>query len=65
MSREKIIDRTNLTVLGKAKKVPTDFQEKGGYSSHSDALSDPLLDYKKVMEKNRELEALLDETKKE
>ena len=31
--REKIIDRINVTVLGTAKKVLTDFQEKGGYSS--------------------------------
>ena len=63
--REKIIDRINVTVLGTAKKVLTDFQEKGGYSSQGDALSDLLLDYKKVTEKNRELEALLPETKKE
>jgi hypothetical protein len=63
--REKIIDRINVTVLGTAKKVLTDFQEKGGYSSQGDALSDLLLDYKKVTEKNRELEALLAETKKE
>ena len=63
--REKIIDRINVTVLGTAKKVLTDFQEKGGYSSQGDALSDLLLDYKKFTEKNRELEALLAETKKE
>ena len=63
--REKIIDRINVTVLGTAKKVLTDFQEKGGYSSQGDALSDLLLDYKKVTEKNRELEALFAETKKE
>ena len=63
--REKIIDRINVTVLGTAKKVLTDFQEKGGYSSQGDALSDLLLDYKKVTEKNKELEALLAETKKE
>jgi len=63
--REKIIDRINVTVLGMAKKVLTDFQEKGGYSSQGDALSDLLLDYGKLQERVKELEAILAETKKE
>ena len=63
--RERVIDRINAPVLGAAKRVLNEFQEKGGYSSQGDALSDLLLDYKKVTEKNRELEALLPETKKE
>ena len=63
--REKIIDRINVTVLGMAKKVLTDFQEKGGYSSQGDALSDLLLDYGKLQERAKELEAILAETKKE
>ena len=62
--REKIIDRINVTVLGTAKKVLTDFQENGGYSSHGDALSDLLLDHKKVTERNKELETELAEAKK-
>ena len=63
--REKIIDRINVTVHGMAKKVLTDFQEKGGYSSQGDALSDLLLDYGKLQERVKELEAILAETKKE
>ena len=63
--REKIIDRINVTVLGMAKKVLTDLQEKGGYSSQGDALSDLLLDYGKLQERVKELEAILAETKKE
>ena len=63
--REKIIDLINVTVLGMAKKVLTDFQEKGGYSSQGDALSDLLLDYGKLQERVKELEAILAETKKE
>lgn len=62
-TKEKIIDRINVTVLGTAKKVLTDFQVNGGYSSQGDALSDLLLDYKKVTEKNKELEAKLAEAK--
>ena len=64
-TKEKIIDRINVTVLGTAKKVLTDFQVNGGYSSQGDALSDLLLDYKKVTEKNKEIEAKLAEAKKE
>lgn len=63
--REKIIDRINVSVLGTAKKVLTDFQETGGYSSQGDALSDLLLDYKKVTEKIIKLEAQLAEAKNE
>jgi hypothetical protein len=63
-TKEKIIDRINVTVLGTAKKVLTEFQEKGGYSSQGDALSDLLLEYKKVTERNKELEALLAEANK-
>jgi len=63
--REKIIDRINVTVLGIAKKVLTDFQEKGGYSSQGDALSDLLLDYEKLQERVKELEAQLEETKRD
>ena len=62
--REKIIDRINVTVLGTAKKVLTDFQEKRGYSSQGDALSDLLLDYGKLQEKVKEMEASLAETRK-
>ena len=65
VQKEKIIDRINVTVLGTAKKVLTDFQEKEGYSSQGDALSDLLLDYKKVTEKVKELEAQLAEAKKQ
>jgi len=63
-TKEKIIDRINVTVLGTAKKVLTEFQEMGGYSSQGDALSDLLLDYKKVTERNKELEAQQSEAKK-
>jgi len=61
--REKIIDRINVTVLGTAKKVLTDFQEKGGYSSQGDALSDLLLDYERLQERVKELEAIKAETR--
>lgn len=64
-TKEKIIDRINVTVLGTAKKVLTDFQVNGGYSSQGDALSDLLLDYKRVTERSKELEAKLAETKTE
>jgi hypothetical protein len=40
-----------------------EFQEKGGYSSQGDALSDLLLDYEKLRERVKELEAQLGETK--
>jgi hypothetical protein len=63
-TKEKIIDRINVTVLGTAKKVLTEFQEKGGYSSQSDALSDLLLDYGRLQDKVKELEAQLAEAKK-
>jgi hypothetical protein len=62
-TKEKIIDRINVTVLGTAKKVLTEFQEKGGYSSQGDALSDLLLDYKKVTERVKEFEAQQAEAK--
>ena len=61
--KEKIIDRINVTVLGTAKKVLTNFQEKGGYSSQGDALSDLLLDYGRIQERVKELEAKMTGTK--
>jgi len=57
--RDKIIERLNVTVLATAKNVLSDFQEKGGYASQGDALTDLLLDYGKVTERNTELEAEL------
>jgi len=42
-----------------------EFLEKGGYSSQGDALSDLLLDYERLQERVKELEAELAETKKE
>ena len=63
--KEKIKDRINVTVLGTAKKVLTDFQEKGGYDSQGDALNDLLLDYGRLQERVKELEAQLTEAKKE
>jgi len=63
--REKIIDRINVTVLGTAKNVLNDFQKNGGYASQGDALTDLLLDYGKLQERNKELEAQLAEAKKE
>ncbi|MCU0638153.1 MAG: hypothetical protein MUE87_06005, partial [Methanothrix sp.] len=62
-ARKEREDRINVTVLGTAKKVLTDFQAKGGYSSQGDALSDLLLDYEKLRERVKELEAELAETK--
>ena len=56
MPKEKMIERINVTVLGTSKKVLNDFQEKGGYSSQSDALSDLLLDYPKLKDRIKELE---------
>lgn len=41
----------------------TDFQEKGGYSSQGDALSDLLLDYVRLQERVKEMEVILGETK--
>jgi hypothetical protein len=61
--REKVIDRINVPVLGTAKRVLNEFQEKGGYSSQSDALSDLLLDYGRLQERVKELEAQLARTK--
>ena len=63
--RERVIDRINAPVLGAAKRVLNEFQEKGGYSSQGDALSDLLLDYERLQERVKELEAILAETKKE
>jgi hypothetical protein len=39
----------------------TDFQEREGYSSQGDALSELLLDYGKLQEKVKELEAKVQE----
>ncbi len=63
--RERVIDRINAPILGAAKRVLNEFQEKGGYSSQGDALSDLLLDYERLQERVKELEAELAETKKE
>jgi hypothetical protein len=57
--RDKIIERLNVTVLATAKNVLSDFQEKGGYASQSDSLNDLLLDYGKLQERVKELEAEL------
>ena len=57
--RERVIDRINAPVLGSAKRVLNEFQEKGGYSSQGDALSDLLLDYERLQERVKELEAQL------
>ena len=62
--REKIIARINATVLGTAKRVLNEFQGKGGYSSQGDALSDLLLDYERLQERVKELEAQLAESRK-
>ena len=62
--REKVIDRINVPVLGTAKRVLNEFQENGGYTSQSDALSDLLLDYGRLQERVKELEAQLAEAKK-
>jgi hypothetical protein len=40
-----------------------EFQEKGGYSSQGDALSDLLLDYERLQERVKELKAQLAETR--
>jgi hypothetical protein len=63
--REKVIDRINVPVLGTAKRVLNEFQETRNYGSQSDALSDLLLDYGRLQEKVKELEAQLAEAKKE
>ena len=63
--RDKIIERLNVTVLATAKNVLSDFQEKGGYDSQGDALNDLLLDYGRLQERVKELEAQLAEAKKE
>jgi len=47
------------------KCILNEFLEKGGYSSQGDALSDLLLDYERLQERVKELEAELAETKKE
>ena len=62
--RERVIDRINAPVLGAAKRVLNEFQDKGGYSSQGDALSDLLLDYERLQERVKELEAQLVETRK-
>ena len=40
-----------------------EFQEKGGYSSQGDALSDLLLDYERLQERVKEQEAEQAETR--
>ena len=57
--KDKVIDRINVPVLGTAKRVLNEFQETGNYSSQRDALSDLLLDYGRLLERNKELEAEL------
>ncbi len=61
--RDKIIDRINVTVLMTAKNVLNDFQEKGGYPSQGDALTDLLLNYGMLEARVKELEAELAELK--
>jgi hypothetical protein len=63
--RDKIIERLNVSVLATAKNVLSDFQEKGGYDSQGDALNDLLLDYGRLQERVKELEAQQAEAKKE
>jgi len=63
--RDKIIERLNVSGLATAKNVLSDFQEKGGYDSQGDALNDLLLDYGRLQERVKELEAQLAEAKKE
>ena len=63
--KDKVIDRINVPVLGTAKRVLNEFQETGNYGSQSDALSDLLLNYRKLEERVKELEAELAEAKKE
>jgi hypothetical protein len=57
--KDKVIDRINVPVLGTAKRVLNEFQETGNYGSQSDALSDLLLNYRKLEERVKELEAEL------
>ena len=54
-----------MSVLATAKNVLSDFQEKGGYDSQGDALNDLLLDYGRLQERVKELEAQQAEAKKE
>ena len=63
--KDKVIDRINVPVLGTAKRVLNEFQETGNYSSQSDALSDLLLDYGRLLERNKELEAELAKLKEQ
>jgi hypothetical protein len=44
-------------MLGHCKKVLTNFQEKGAYSSQGGALSDQLLDYERLQQRVKEREA--------
>jgi len=60
-----MIARINVTVLDAAKKILNEFQEKGDYASQGDALTDLLLDYGRLQERVKELEAQLAEAKKE
>ena len=57
--KDKVIDRINVPVLGTAKRVLNEYQETGNYGSQSDALSDLLLNYRKLQERVKELEAEL------
>jgi cell shape-determining protein MreC len=61
--KDKVIDRINVPVLGTAKRVLNEFQETGNYGSQSDALSDLLLNYRKLEERVKELEAELTKLK--
>ncbi len=60
-TREKVIDRINVPVLGSAKRVLNEFQEEGGYGSQSDALSDLLLEFAKQKKQIAKLEARVKE----
>lgn len=59
----RVIDRIKPPVLGAAKRVLNEFQEIGGYSSQGGSLSDLLLDYGRLKERVKELEAILAETR--
>jgi len=61
LKSERVIDRINAPLLRAAKRVLNEFQEKGGYSSHGDALRELLLDYERLQERVKELEKILAE----
>ena len=60
-----MIDRINVPVLGTAKRVLNEFQETGNYGSQSDALSDLLLNYRKLEERVKEQEVELAKLKEQ